>query len=348
MVKKTEYICVQCWTAFPPGEQATAELACPSCGVVQDVQDEPVDLAPEEFLKLAHEEERLSSPPDLPPPIPAKSAPSAATHHADARSDDDFDGVVEIDLGEIEDADDGDLEDALRSASGAVSAAREAAPRDDAVEATAERAEGPTLSSDDPPPGVDIWQLKTKSANIYAFISPDSMVRWVSALKQDEQPLEMSLDGELWSDYGTFKNRYAKLRASSSKGEDEALIQQAAALLGESADDPDITADIEATLNAEMNAYSVGDIADDSQASQPKQDPVAKADPAGKVEPPALVTKPVAPPPVVRRTAEFTFKVEDTGESSVKKTLIIIVMLLILGGAGVVALGYFGVIPRLF
>lgn len=114
---------MSCWGTFAPEPNADGEVVCPHCGAAQEMQDEPIDLDPEEFIDigdaldealnvdapvaLAPEPEAAAGSTvtaDAPPPIPM-GPPSPGTLDeppiADV-ADEDFDAVIEIDLDEIE------------------------------------------------------------------------------------------------------------------------------------------------------------------------------------------------------------------------------------------------------
>jgi len=244
--KKTEFICMGCWGTFSPQGTTEGGVICPHCGARQELQHEPIDLDPEEFVDLGPE---LAG-----APAPEAGAPETTATAGAAPSDDDFDAVIEIDLDEIDSneefADAGQYTEPIPAAS---------EPGEQAPE---------NAASEEEPVPLSHYHLRTERGHVYTFLSPEAVVQWARRLSQSPKLLQVSLDGADWSAYLPFVSRLV----ATGHLDDEEFRDL-------SADEEPITDDALAKdLDDEKHAFEAG-------AAGPQAAVVnAEAPPAPKIE----------------------------------------------------------------
>jgi hypothetical protein len=322
MVRKTEFICMNCWREFTPDTTGVDRVICPHCHCEQDLSSEPIEMAPEEFIELGPE--ALQQPPPIPDAQDFERAIAQAVPLEDPPpvteggngSDEDFDGVIEIDLGEIHGA-------AVDQTPQEPPEAEDAGPTDAPPDQ-----EAPPEPPSEPP--ASYWYLRTQSENVYAFLSPDSLVAWARGLRQDQAGFAISLDGADWKPYTAFFEKFSELDTRPPPLPEVELPPEVRSKLSDEV--------LEELLVQERSVFTPGEAA-------PAGKPAAK-EAAGASTATAPV-QPVAPTPTpqgARTTTDFTFKVAAQDEVDVGRYVFLVVLGLLLGGATVFSLFYLGIL----
>ncbi len=308
--KKTEFICMGCWGTFSPQPDAQGDVICPHCGARQDLQHEPIDLDPDEFVDLGPElAGRVAAAASGSDPAPGDDRGNVAS------DDDDFDAVIEIDLDEIDNNDQ----------VGEPSAFTEPIPAQH-VEAPAEPARA--ARSAEPRPiteqavSTSHFHLRTERGHTYVFLSPEALILWARRLKQSQKALQMSVDGVEWQPFLPFLARLAATGQISPEieGEIGGLPRE-----GEDVSDEALAE----SLDAERHEFEVN-------APLPAAEGGPAAPPGDKTERrsgKSVLQKPEAPAAdagPARGVGDFTFKVDERGERPGLRYALML-------GAGVVA-----------
>jgi DNA-directed RNA polymerase subunit RPC12/RpoP len=330
--KKTEFICMGCWGTFSPQPDAQGDVICPHCGARQDLQHEPIDLDPDEFVDLG---------PELAGRVAAAASDSSTGDSVAepggqgsgvAPEDDDFDAVIEIDLDEIDNNEE----------SGEPSPFTEPIPSEH-VEAPAEPAPVREARPVEPRPSAESaaptshFHLRTERGHTYVFLAPEALILWARRLKQSQKALLISLDGVEWQPFLPFLTRLAATGQISPEVEGALGDLQRGGLdvsdeaLAESLDAERHEFEVNAPVPAAEGgpATSPGDKAERRSGKSILQKPEALAVEAGPV----------------RGVGDFTFKVDERGERTGLRYAVMLGVGVAAGAGVATALALLGLLP---
>lgn len=328
--KKTEFICMGCWGTFSPPPDAQGDVICPHCGARQDLQHEPIDLDPDEFVDLG---------PELAGRVAAAASDSSTGDSVAepggqgsgvAPEDDDFDAVIEIDLDEIDNNEE----------SGEPSPFTEPIPSEH-VEAQAEPKPAREARAAEPHPSAgpsvprSHFHLRTERGHTYVFLSPESLVLWARSLRQSQKALQISIDGVEWQPFLAFLTRLAATGQISAEIEDELGGLQRG---GDGVSDETLTE----SLDAERHEFEVNAPVPASGGG-----PAPAGDKSERRGGKSVLQKPEAPVDAgpARGVGDFTFKVDERGERPGLRYAVMLGVGVAAGAGVATALALLGLLP---